>query len=97
MIRLAGQLGDGPMSGGGNNPCISRIVIRVEHRVLLIRGWNLRPQNLRALATTITDMEGSDLAGIGIHGNPDPVTVRLLTHEAPELIHLSSTELENKE
>ena len=36
----------------------------------------------------VPDIEGNDLARRGIHRDPDPLAVRLLAHEAPELVRL---------
>jgi len=51
MIPLAGQLGDGPVLSGGNDPPVDCILIRVERRLLLIHDRNLLPQSVGALAT----------------------------------------------
>lgn len=62
------------MLSSGNNPRISRIVIRLEHRVLLIHSGNLRPQRFRVLATAVLAMESKNL----VNGRGDFSTRRTL-------------------
>jgi hypothetical protein len=40
-------------------------------------------------------MEGNDLPGRGIHGDPHPVPIRLLAHEAPQLVELGFQPLQD--
>jgi hypothetical protein len=54
--------------------------------LLAIRHRDLGPQLLSALPTTIANMEGNNLTGFGVHGNPDPVLVGSLPYEAPHLV-----------
>jgi hypothetical protein len=39
-----------------------------------------------AIATAIPEVEGDDLACLLVHGEPEPVWVRFLLHEAPQFV-----------
>ena len=80
---------------GGMTPCVDRILIGVEHRLFPIHGGDFLPQGCGALTTAVADMEGEDLARSSIHGNPDPLAVRLLAHKAPELVQLGLQPLQD--
>ena len=76
------------MLGGGNDARVSGLMIHIEYSVLLILGGNLLPQGCGALTATVANVEGTDLPDGGVHGNPNPVPVRLLAHQAPGLVQL---------
>src|SRR2546423_1375012 len=87
MIGLPGQLVDSFVPGGGNYAFVDHILIRIKRRLLTIRLWNLRPQAPGTLATAIADMQGNDLARLGVHSEPNPLSLNLsLRHEVARLI-----------
>jgi hypothetical protein len=47
---------------------------------------NLGPQALDTLTATITHMKGNHLAALGIHGDPNPLLIRLFLDEAAHFI-----------
>jgi hypothetical protein len=65
---------------------VGLILIGVKPGLLAIRHRDLSPQLLSALPTTIPDVEGNNLAGFGVHGNPDPLPVGSLPYETPHLV-----------
>jgi len=65
---------------------IGVILIRVERGLLTVHHQDLRLQLWGTLTTAIPDVNGDDLAGPGINGDPDPRLVRLLSDNAPHLI-----------
>ena len=83
------------MLGGGNDPRVGCILIRIERGLLLIHGGNLLPQGLSALATAVANVEGKDLASRSIHGNPYPLSVLFVPHKAPELVQLGLQPLQD--
>jgi hypothetical protein len=62
------------------------ILIRVKPGLLAIRPRDLGPQRLSAVPTTISNVEGDNLTGVGVHGNPDPLPVGSLPYEASHLV-----------
>jgi hypothetical protein len=58
----------------------------MECGLLTVHPRDLGPQLFGTVTTAISDVKGDDLAGPGIHGDPDPLLVRLLLHKAPHLI-----------
>lgn len=77
------------MSGRRNNAFVDGIVIRVEYGLLSIPSRKVGPELCSASLAAGTNMESDNLTGGGVHGNPDPVPVRPLPDEAPELVHFS--------
>jgi hypothetical protein len=61
--------------------------------LLTVRFRNLRPQALATPAATVPHLQGNHLAALGIHGQPDPLFVSLLLHEAAHFIrsHLQAS------
>ena len=57
-----------------------------QHGVLTVCVRNLGPQELGAPAAAIPHMKGNHLATRGIHGDPNPLLVRFLLHEAAHFI-----------
>ena len=86
MIGFAGVLCDGFVLRRGNDPGVDRILIRIEGRLRAVHRRQIGPQLFRTLMTAITDMEGNDLPCLCVHGEPDPLFVRLALHEAPHLV-----------
>jgi hypothetical protein len=68
---------------------VGLILIGVKPGLLAIRQRDLSPRLLSALPTTIPDVEGNNLAGFGVHGNPDPWLVGSLPYGAPHLVGFS--------
>src|SRR5215470_15466017 len=64
------------------------LLIRKECCPLLVHRRNLGPQALGAVATAVPDVEGEDLACLLVHGEPEPVWIRFLLHEAPQFVCL---------
>lgn len=62
------------------------ILIRIEHRLRALHLWQIRPQLLRTITTAIADVKRNDLACLLVHGDPEPLLVGLLFHEATHLI-----------
>ena len=58
----------------------------MECRLFTVDRRNVRPELLATRATPISHMKRNDLAGGRIHGDPNPLFVRLLLDEAPHLI-----------
>src|SRR5262249_46879708 len=88
VTGLASKLGERLVLSSGNDPRVDCIVIRVERSALLIRCRNLFPEGLSTLATAVPDLASEDVPRRSGQGTPDPVTVRLLPHTAPELVPL---------
>ena len=86
MIRFACQLGDCPVLCRRNDPFVRDVLIGVKHGVLTVCVRNLGPQELGAPAAAIPHMKGNHLATRGIHGDPNPLLVRFLLHEAAHFI-----------
>src|SRR5262249_51721093 len=78
-----------------NHRRVDCVLVGVEYRLLLIHGWESLPESGGALATAVADVEGEDLACSRLHGNPDPLAVRLLAHQAPELLPLGPQPLQD--
>ena len=58
----------------------------MERRLCTGDQRHIGPELLATLTTPIPYMKRNDLAGGRIHGDPDPLFVRFLLHEAPHLI-----------
>jgi hypothetical protein len=61
-------------------------LIRVKHGVLTVGVRNLGPQVRGTRVAAIPHVKGHDLAGLGLHGDPHPLLVGLLLHEAGQCI-----------
>jgi hypothetical protein len=61
-------------------------LICVKRGVLTVGLRNLRPQVLGTRVAAIAHVKGNDLAGLGIHGDPHPLLVGFLLHEAGQFI-----------
>src|SRR5215813_11271872 len=88
MIGHADQLGNRTMPSWRDDSCVDRILIGVEDCLFLIHGGDFVPERFTTQATTVADMKGDNLARSGVHGNPDPLPVRLGADKAPELVQL---------
>src|SRR5437870_9659178 len=86
MIGFPRVLRDGFVTRRRNHTLIHLIEIRVEYRLLLIRLRYVGPQLFSTLPTSVPDVEGDDLARLGIHRDPDPLLVGFLLYEAPHRI-----------
>jgi hypothetical protein len=95
MVGIAGQLADSAMPGWGDYTFVSGIVICVEKCPLPICSRQIGPELLSAGLATVADVKGDDLAGVGVHRNPHPLPVCLLTYEAPELVQLGLQPLQD--
>ncbi len=69
-----------------NHPSIGLRLIRVERRLFPVDPGERGPQFFGSRAPPIPHMKRNDLAGCGIHGDPDPVLVGLLLHKTPHLV-----------
>ena len=54
------------------------------------------PKLLCALLTTVTDMEGYDLARFGIQRDPNPLLVTFLGDETPHLVSLDRQDVDSR-
>jgi hypothetical protein len=70
----------------GHHLFIHHILIRVKRGVLTVGLRNLGPQVLGTRVAAIAHVQGHDLAGLGIHGDPHPLLVRFLLHKAGQFI-----------
>jgi hypothetical protein len=86
VIGLTCQFADRFMLRSGNYPLIHHILIGVKRGVLTVRLGNLCPQSFGTPATAVPHVKGNDLATPGIHGNPNPLLIRLCLHEAAHFI-----------
>jgi hypothetical protein len=86
MIGCAGQLVNRSVLCSGNHPFIHHILIGVKRGVPTVRIRNLGLQALGTLTATITYMKGNHLAALGIHGDPNPLLIRLFLDEAAHFI-----------
>jgi hypothetical protein len=68
---------------------VGLILIGVKPGLLAIHHRDLSLQRLSALPPTIPHVEGNNLAGFGVHGNPDPWLVGSLPYGAPHLVGFS--------
>ena len=89
MIGFPGVLRNSFVLLRRNHTGIGVVLIRVERGLLTVHQRDLRPQLFGTITTAIPDVKGDDLAGPGIHGDPDPLLVRLLPYKAPHLIGFS--------
>jgi hypothetical protein len=69
-----------------NHTCVGIILICIEDGLLTGHPGDLGPQRFGTAATPITDVKRNHLAGLSVHGNPDPLPISLLLHEAPRFI-----------
>jgi hypothetical protein len=69
-----------------NHACVGFVLIRMKPGLLAIRHRDIGPQLFSALPTAIPHVEGNNLTGLGVHGNPDPLLVGSLPYEAPHLV-----------
>jgi hypothetical protein len=72
-----------------NHAFVGPILIRVKPGLLAIGHRDISPQRLSAFPTTIPNVEGNNLMGLGIHGHPDPWLVGSPLYEAPHLVGFS--------
>jgi hypothetical protein len=86
VIGFTGQLADRLVLGGGNYPCVHHILIGVKRGGLTIDLRNLCPQSLGTLTATITHVKGNHLTCLGVHGEPNPLLVRLPLDEAGHFV-----------
>src|SRR5215831_10358540 len=76
VIGFARELADGLVLRRRNHFLIDHILIRVKRGVVPV-GWrNLGPQVLATRVAAIAHVKRNDLAGLGIHSDPDPLLVR---------------------
>ena len=67
-------------------------VLKIEGKCSCLRAkaahipGHLPPQVLGARVAAIADVKGKDLAGLGIHGDPHPLLIRLATNKTPPFI-----------
>jgi hypothetical protein len=94
VIGFAGQRADRLMLRGGNHSFVHDVLICIKCRVLPISRRNLRPQALGTRAAAVTDVKGNHLTRRGVHGDPNPLLVRVLRHEAAHFIcfHLQASD-----
>jgi len=86
VISFPGFLRDGFMLSSRNHSCVDFIFIRIEHRLLTIHRGEVCPQLFRTVVTAISHVERDDLTCLLVHGDPDPLFVGPLLHEAPHLM-----------
>jgi hypothetical protein len=86
VIGFPGVLRDGTVLPRWNDPFIDGILVRMKRRLCTVEQRNIGLEFLAALVATISHMKRNALAGGRIHGDPDPLFVRLLLYKAPHLI-----------
>jgi hypothetical protein len=70
----------------GNHPCVYHVLISIERGVLTVCLRNFRPQAFGTLPAAISHVKGNHLAGLGVHRDPDPLSVGLLVDKAAHFI-----------
>ena len=70
----------------GNHLRIHHILIGVKRGIVTVHFRNLRPPLLSTRVAAIAHVKGNDLAGLGIHGDPHPLLIGFLLHEAGQFI-----------
>ena len=75
----------GLMVSSRNYAGVSSVLFGIEGCLLTIPRRQVSPQLFGALTTTIPDMKGNDSTRLPVHGDPEPVGLGLLLHEAPQL------------
>jgi hypothetical protein len=74
------------MLGRWNHALVGFVLIRMEPGLLTVPQRNLGPQLFGSLTTPVAHVKRDDLARLGIHSNPQPLLVRLLSYKAPQLV-----------
>jgi hypothetical protein len=69
-----------------NHTGVGFVLIAMEGGLLTVERWNVGPQFLRAVTTAISHVKSKALTRLGIHGDLEPLLVRLLRHKAPHFI-----------
>jgi len=78
--------GDGALLRCWDHAFIDFILVGMACRLCTVDRRHVRPELLATRATPLSPMQRNDLAGGRIHGDPNPLLVRLLLDEAPHLI-----------
>ena len=77
--------------GAGITPFVHHVSIGIKRGMLTVRSGNLCPQALGTHAVTISDVQGNHLARLGLHGELEPLLMRLLSHETGYLSAFTSS------
>jgi hypothetical protein len=72
-----------------DDPSIRVILIRMERRLFPADQRNVGPQRFGTLTTPVTHVQGNNLVGGRVHGDPGLLLVSLPLHETPHLIGFS--------
>ena len=86
VIGLPRQLADRCVVRHWNHLRIYDILSWVKCGVVTVRLRNLRPQLLGTRVAAIAHVEGDDLAGLGIHGDPHPLLIGFRLHKTGQFI-----------
>src|SRR2546425_5704036 len=74
------------MLGCWNHVFVSLPVIGRKRGVLAVAAWNPSPELACTLPAAVANIEGDDLFGLRINGDPDPLLVRFAADETPHFI-----------
>ncbi len=86
VIGFPRVLRDGFVPLRWNHACVGVLLIRMEDGLFLVDQRNLGPERFGTLTTAITHVKRNDLAGDGVHSDPDPLLVGFPLHKAPHLV-----------
>src|SRR5688572_4274769 len=86
VIGLPSVFRDGLMSSRRYHALVGFVSICMERGLFTVYQRALSPQLFGTGATPITYVKRDDLAGVDVHGDPNPLLVGLLLHKAPHLI-----------
>ena len=89
VVGFPGFLRDRCVALGRDDTLIHVILIRVKRGVCLIDLGYLTPQGFGTFAATVVDVKRNNLARRGVHGQPAPLLVGLLLHEALHVVGFS--------
>jgi hypothetical protein len=85
VIGFSGFFRDGLMSSSLTHALVGLILIRMERGLFTVHQWDIGPQLFGTAVTAIANMKRNELAGFGVHGDPNPL-LRAFLHKAPHLI-----------
>jgi hypothetical protein len=86
MIDLARQLAGSSVQCGGTYAFIHHILITVKRGVLTVRQRHFRPQSLGTLGAANIHVKGNHLVCLGVHGEPNPLLIRLLLDKVAHFV-----------
>jgi hypothetical protein len=71
LVSFPGELGTSSVLGSGTHASVSRRLLRMLYRPLTIPSPSPGPQVCGSVLAAVPDLEGTDLARLCIHGDPD--------------------------